>query len=102
MGNGNEEEEETASKINARARRCLNPERASVDNEARGTSGRDFDSSRPSLGILSVELLVGLALGTFGDTIFGVCFAFVYFVVQWKSNQKCILFLHCVVLCVLL
>ena len=53
----------TASKINARARRCLNPERASVDSEARGISGRDFDSSRPSLRYLAAGLLVSLVFG---------------------------------------
>ena len=51
--------------INARARHSLNPERASVDNEARVISGRDFDSSRPSLGYLAVILVTSLIFGAF-------------------------------------
>lgn len=57
----------TASKINARARHSLNPERASVDSEARGTSGRDFDSSRPSLGHLVARIVTSLAVVLLGD-----------------------------------
>lgn len=70
-----------ASKINARARRCLNLERASVDNEARGTSGRDFDSSRPSLGYLSAGLILSLVLGAFWRHSFSLI---VVWCVEWN------------------
>jgi hypothetical protein len=59
----------TASKLNARARHSLIPERASVDNEARVTSGHDFDSSRPSLKYLTLGLLSVPGMVLQGDII---------------------------------
>lgn len=96
-------ERETASNINARARRCHNLERASVDNEAREKSGRDFDSSRPSLGYLAVTLVTRVIFGTFWRyTLFSVYFRYPFnsytsisSLCLLRSLCSCSLFLQC-------